>query len=151
MAQRGENMKDLHKQQHDQNVTKRQGGHTPGPWKIGTGIDNYYIYPASDTRVTILSSDQLEIEDAALIAAAPDLLETLTALLQVVKTAGHSNTERGYETVDYLGEPTLDGKYHVIDGKGINMNFLTNAEEAIAKATGVKRTASSFSATKEEK
>jgi DNA-binding phage protein len=126
--------------------------HTPERWSVADNLDGQWNceqgeFMVVDCQDVSIARAYRQPEDpqewceanAALIAAAPDLLETLTALLQVVKAAGHSNTERGYETVDYLGEPTLDGKYHVIDGKGINMNFLTNAEEAIAKATGVKQ------------
>ena len=114
---------------------------TPRPWKfvqhesgndVQHGLAGYSVHHGFTEGIAY---NICRLDNARLIAAAPDLLETLTALLQVVKEAGHSNTERGYETVDYLGELTLDGKYHVINGKGINMNFLANAEEAIAKAT----------------
>ena len=53
--------------------------HTPGPWEIGPGrgdvlLDEYEIQPANGRGPIALASG---LDDARLIAAAPDLLEAL--------------------------------------------------------------------------
>jgi predicted membrane-bound mannosyltransferase len=129
-------MKDLHKQQHDQSVTKRQGGHTPGPWEAdGFVIDSEFL------TLTAVNLDAVDLDgnrispmeahaNAQLIAAAPDLLEAAQGLVEMFDRE----------------------QYRVHDSEGlIQYDPLWFLEGAIAKATGVKRTASSFSATKEEK
>ena len=58
--------------------------HTPGPWKLGTSCDGFLtVTDGSKTICTVGAADlfpQIEI-DAALIAAAPQLLAALKSLV----------------------------------------------------------------------
>lgn len=104
-------MQDLHTQQHDQNVIKRQGGHTPGPWvedglyicfgEAASGVTLAKVFEATDDGVG-------DHANARLMAAAPDLLEALQGAIQVWEGDGTTN----------IGD------------------WLANAHTAIAKATG---------------
>ena len=93
-------MKDLHRQQHDQTVIKRQGGHTPGPWLIqdnGWNEDNppiqdVWIYSdATPAEKAVVESLQgTSRADARLIAAAPDLLEIVEMLHRFVSDGAYT-------------------------------------------------------------
>ena len=53
---------------------EEQMSYTPGPWRCGSHSIT------SDTETILLSKNMMRIEDAHLIAAAPDLLEALCSL-----------------------------------------------------------------------
>lgn len=99
-------------------MTKHQGegGHTPGPWswivsddgqttalryRHPEGGGSYVLTPeavSDDDRVCVETSCDVSPADARLIAAAPDLLEALKALIGAVEgpdeTGGPNWTER---------------------------------------------------------
>jgi hypothetical protein len=63
--------------------------HTPGPWRIidGTevrGADGTIVCNTADYRVPAPAAEEVAVPDAALIAAAPDLL---AALQRIVRAA----------------------------------------------------------------
>jgi hypothetical protein len=66
--------------------------HTPGPWKYGHSGDNFWIAPQWDGRkVALVTWGMGETvaegrENAALIAAAPELLAALKALVACCET-----------------------------------------------------------------
>lgn len=72
--------------------------HTPGPWLIGRGADFYpIVHTAPDTfspsgqgvaHVTKRPMCQEHTANAALIAAAPDMLEALRELVIAAEAAG---------------------------------------------------------------
>ena len=63
--------------------------HTPGPWVIGTGVDCDRIYSDGGNGILVATLDPAQFEeevamkaaDARLIAAAPDLVLALQAML----------------------------------------------------------------------
>ena len=66
--------------------------HTPGPWRIidGTevrGADGTIVCNTADYRVPAPAAEAVAVPDAALIAAAPDLLAALVLLLNVERAA----------------------------------------------------------------
>lgn len=52
-------------------------GHTPCPWRVEVGVSDPEMY---SVKGSYLVADYLPIEDARLIAAAPDLLEACEAV-----------------------------------------------------------------------
>ena len=102
--------------------------HTPGPWtydKAAT-LDSYYCVIGNHegtyfkTGCTVARVE--ESEDAALIAAAPDLLGALTALVEAIAAAdGH--------TIATGRPPTAERRAAIIGAE-------VAARHAIAKATG---------------
>jgi len=119
---KGENMKDLHKQQHDQTVIKRQGGHTPGPWRFARhdsgndvqwrGLAGYSVQSPEEG----IAYNICRPNNAQLIAAAPDLLEALQDLYTMVSLGEYR------DLADEIGDP-----YN---------QHMVRAWDAIAKADG---------------
>lgn len=92
--------------------------HTPGPWVARAGLSNWSITTAYGQRtfaIALINSERVEQEvNARLIAAAPELLEALKALM------GH------------------DDKIQVAIGGNLRYvgAFMDRARAAIAKAEG---------------
>lgn len=85
--------------------------HTPAPWVIVESDDDYLIV---NEKSEACSAEAYGIENARLIAAAPDLLEALKALLNA-----HERSERGHAY-----------------GVEIRFAITEQARAAIAKAEG---------------
>ena len=94
--------------------------HTPGPWKVGMAFDNYgeteiaieHMTPAGNLVVAVaLGGLQGQDANARLIAAAPDLLAALQAIVKSL--------------VDQDDEGMIEHAQQMID-----------ARAAIAKSTG---------------
>lgn len=94
--------------------------HTPGPWQVGMAFDNYgeteiaieHMTPAGNLVVAVaLGGLQGQDANASLIAAAPDLLAALQAIVKSL--------------VDQDDEGMIEHAQQMID-----------ARAAIAKATG---------------
>lgn len=96
---------------------------TPGPWEL----DGVEIYPVAGHRASdaICAMQPGFIDaDAALIAAAPDLLKGLRDLLEAYESVMHSE-------FDYPGDPwTAEGRHDDDDAIA--------AKAVIAKALGEK-------------
>lgn len=60
-------------------------GHTPGPWHIFKPYMN--CVRATDTTVIANTDNARQYENARLIAAAPDLLESLKTTLRMLEAA----------------------------------------------------------------
>jgi hypothetical protein len=97
------------------------GGHTPGPWVVTS--DGHYVSPAADlTKIVALvfrpdtDSETERLDNARLIAAAPELLEAL----REARDALHQHY------VDWDGEPEDAVPLQLARAK---------CETAIAKAT----------------
>lgn len=63
---------------------KQEHKHTPGPWSLSLNIDGDYLLDTGDTEETaviFVTEENNGIANATLIAAAPDLLEALEAML----------------------------------------------------------------------
>ena len=92
--------------------------HTPGPWHIGMK-PGPMIYGSDSSQVADLRGDLLDRGEAqanaALIAAAPEMLTALCALLAAIDCGGHEE---------------------VVDAS--NPLCVKSARAAIAKATGVQ-------------
>jgi hypothetical protein len=58
--------------------------HTPGPWHVGYYLDGWAVFPDSDPghAVTRMQNRPGDEANARLIAAAPDMLEALEAILK---------------------------------------------------------------------
>ncbi len=87
--------------------------HTPGPWTVGTKhglMDAYWV----DSPSTLKPAIATRIEDARLIAAAPELLEALITALPYLEAA---EADPGYK-------------------KGAVSNVTATIRAAIAKAEG---------------
>ena len=65
--------------------------HTPGPWEITAG---FVVGPASNVIAKILQqkSPSVTLANAHLIKAAPDLLENLRQLCELLESIGHDCT-----------------------------------------------------------
>jgi len=106
---------------------------TPGPWEWDKPMSNYK-HLISDNGTYVLSSDEyagsawIEIDneaDARLIAAAPELLEALKAIMRHGEMA---NIDKG-------GPHWSGGKKPpTMDAWAFPRHMLTSIEEAIAKA-----------------
>lgn len=62
--------------------------HAPAPWMIGTGIDRGQIIDAEGERVCRLTNDPTAVANASLIAAAPELLLALKAMMSAFGNCG---------------------------------------------------------------
>ena len=91
--------------------------HTPGPWFVSTGTT---VRSRSDELGLPIVVEAFSKPDARLIAAAPDLLRALSAIVE--------NADKGYSVTTWTG---LDG----IADAGTVAN-LDAARSAIARATG---------------
>lgn len=69
---------------------------TPGPWTLDTSEKWPQVY----ANETVISSSTERIEDAHLIAAAPDLYEALEELLEHGIIGGHSGRSDDDEPCD---------------------------------------------------
>ena len=123
-------MQDLLKQKHDQTVTKRQGEHTPGPWKVEE--DLYICFGEAASGVTLAKVFEATDDgvgdhaNARLMAAAPDLLEAVESFVSDIDSS-------------YLGHFPKDANGMCIsteaDWAELGQSYNT-ARRAIAKATG---------------
>lgn len=107
--------------------------HTPGPWEVEpsgnvVGKAGHLIAVVTrDISVSSIQSVELSEANARLIAAAPDLLETLTGLLENLDMDGPSTAD----------DPDDDSVGRNGDGSEMSMTFghIRRARVAIAKAT----------------
>lgn len=68
---------------------------TPGPWVVAEDrFGGRLVVRSSDTTVAYAAVGDGEIEDAHLIAAAPELYEALNAIMLAVE-AGHAAVRHG--------------------------------------------------------
>lgn len=85
--------------------------HTPGPWKVvreedPRGSDDLVIFGADGSRITTMEFSLAEPEadraqlDAALIAAAPDLLEALIDLYSCTEKMEGVADDHWYTTLE---------------------------------------------------
>jgi len=95
-------------------ATKTQ--HTPGPWQVGIEDEGYFI--ANGELLPDIAKCIKSKADAALIAAAPELLEALKALFADYKTLADSG----------------DAGFWSLENRSVGKQVLA----LIAKATGVK-------------
>lgn len=105
--------------------------HTAGPWKASTRAMLQSIAVWQDDRcvatVNVYNNDELTAaENARLIAAAPELLEALNAIL---------NAEADSIHVGYDSGPG-GGNYVYADALRLDNECFAKARAAIAKATG---------------
>jgi hypothetical protein len=105
--------------------------HTPGPWHAeptvhSNRVNIFGLNPTASFHVgTLVSGSRSKLDvleaNASLIAAAPDLLEALKALLEA----------RGLNPNIVVGKHPIDG--HPLNAEGV---AAVKAEAAIARATG---------------
>ena len=105
--------------------TTTKAKHTPGPWAIAFGGMEGDDFAVIGSKFADRAICNLELRDyvpanARLIAAAPELLESLRAILSVVDFAIEKNDGDIYGSV-----------YHDVDHQAV----ISNARAAIAKAT----------------
>ena len=103
--------------------------HTPGPWRIvdGTevrGADGTIVCNTADYRVPAPAAEAVAVPDAALIAAAPDLL---AALNQIAVLAEYGTTGPGK-----CGSRALNAE----QATSLRLAVSDIARAAIARATG---------------
>lgn len=85
------------------NIMKTQ--HTPGPWRVGDAGHTVFGQPNGNPSPKTICTHISTIDDARLIAAAPDLLEALEYCLSMSKKEGVGGTsDRWYS----YGEHTAD-------------------------------------------
>jgi len=107
-----------------------QAAHTPGPWSIGSDIHDDRIGIGSKHGVVVFApfikhADMLAgvqgIDNARLIAAAPDMLEALIECANRLRYDGDLHAQQGLET-----------------RRDASWGAMRMAEDAIAKATGTE-------------
>ncbi len=69
--------------------------HTPKPWKVALGPDHIPVIISEDMQICRVYNEC----DESVIAAAPDLLECLKHIFDLVKD--HDSFEHGVSGVDY--------------------------------------------------
>ena len=74
--------------------------HTPGPWRL----DKWNGYLLSSENISIVKFDvsRTRLQDAQLIAAAPDLLEACEAMLAAFEYAGTRLVGAEYEAKEKI-------------------------------------------------
>jgi hypothetical protein len=96
--------------------------HTPGPWKVKNSSQHHMAHDVVATDGRSVGTDWRDnagLDDARLIAAAPDLLEALTLLRSLVNEGGVP-------------------RYTVTPGAALNSVIEEVVDPAIAKAKGEK-------------
>ena len=112
-------------------ITKSDTQHTPGPWYVGTKGSRHFIDGADELTVAYLDRagvrERLTIEaNAQLIAAAPDMLEALRAIV-----AALSQPAQRADVTD-ADRSRLAGMVNILRG---DATFAVNAaQSAIARA-----------------
>jgi hypothetical protein len=77
------------------------GSPTPGPWRIGdqsTTVNGWATYAIEEADLGEELAYVLSIEDARLIAAAPDLLDLARSVVELVEGVGHF----AFEDTDFV-------------------------------------------------
>ena len=77
--------------------------HTPGPWSLERDCNNVpeFVF-GGDTCVCDFGIEAPKPEDARLIAAAPELLETLEAVIRTINTPEAPDAELARERAQLL-------------------------------------------------
>ena len=104
-----------------------ESNHTPGPWGIDINSVGEYLISAGPIGtpvdyLAVITNRKRSKANARLIAAAPEMLEALTGLVEWMDISGLSKTR--------------DGGFGVLAYKGTEYGVVTKAREAIAKAKG---------------
>jgi len=72
--------------------------HTPGPWEFrvvkpfDTRLALHYILAPDGHVIAMSYGDEMPVEDAALISAAPELLEAACSFVRFAETSGLQST-----------------------------------------------------------
>lgn len=112
--------------------------HTSGPWRVGHDGPSRPIILTADPKIMLSISAFVdgkwttydnEKEDAKLVAAAPELLKILKAMVLVHV---HGMTAK---TAKVLGEE-IEHAYHASGGMSAIGRLVSQADAAIAKAEG---------------
>ena len=101
--------------------------HTPGPWEYGEQEGEYVIWNPDIGTIATTCADMADQEaNAALIAAAPELLEALQGLMDAfIHTEGNKRGNQAKTDIIKYNQPHVSGA-------------LNRARHAIAKAEGTK-------------
>ncbi len=62
--------------------------YTPGPWAVNDMAVNYVIHSANRLQARTDEHSEVDLANARLIAAAPDLLNALISAIEVIKFSG---------------------------------------------------------------
>jgi hypothetical protein len=103
-----------------QSVATSQGTHTPGPWRVTEYGGEIAIHAEDNTKIALpekwFASDRAEaVANAALIAAAPDLLAALERLANAVDAHCRAITTAALIELD---DATIDARAAIAKAKG---------------------------------